>query len=271
MSYDAHKNFAVSTVSTPPAPATTGTSLTVASGDGAKFPAAPFNAVVCPSGAQPTTANAEIVRVTNIATDTFTITRTQEGTSARSIGAGDQIFAAVTAKSLTDIEVPSGLLDLSTSTAGQIKFPATQNPSANANTLDDYEEGTWTPTIGGTGGQSGQTYTVQQGDYVKIGKLVILHFNVTLSAKGTITSIAQIQGLPFTVENVAGFTAGQGLGFWTGLTSSFVYISAIPVVNTTTASLFGTTAAATGLTSLAQGDLSNVCTLSGTLSYRASA
>lgn len=101
---DAHANFAYSTVATAPSPATTGTSLTVASGDGAKFPAPPFNATVWPASAQPLKSNAEIVRVTAIATDTLTITRTQESTTARSIGVGDQIAATITAKTVTDAE-----------------------------------------------------------------------------------------------------------------------------------------------------------------------
>jgi hypothetical protein len=102
--FDAHKNFAQSTVATAPSPATSGTSLVVASGGGASFPAAPFDATVWPAGTQPTNANAEIVRVTNIATDTFTIARAQEGSSARTIGVGDQIAATITAKTITDIE-----------------------------------------------------------------------------------------------------------------------------------------------------------------------
>lgn len=101
---DAHANFAYSTVATAPSPATSGTSLVVASGDGAKFPAVPFNATVWPAGSRPSSANAEIVRVTGISTDTLTITRTQESTSARSVLVGDQIVAAVTKKTLTDIE-----------------------------------------------------------------------------------------------------------------------------------------------------------------------
>ena len=66
-----------------------GTSLVVAAGTGAVFPAVPFNVVVWPAGQQPVATNAEIVRVTARATDTLTITRTQEGTSARSIIIGD--------------------------------------------------------------------------------------------------------------------------------------------------------------------------------------
>ncbi len=102
--FDAHANFAYSTVATAPSPATSGTSLVVHAGDGALFPAVPFNAVVWPSGAQPLSTNAEIVRVTVRSTDTLTITRTQESTSARSIVAGDQIANVSSAKVFTDIE-----------------------------------------------------------------------------------------------------------------------------------------------------------------------
>lgn len=101
---DAHKNFAVSTVATAPSPATSGTSLVVATGHGSRFPTVPFNATVWPSNAAPDPSNAEIVRVTAISTDTLTITRAQESTTARSITVGDRITASVTAKSLTDVE-----------------------------------------------------------------------------------------------------------------------------------------------------------------------
>jgi hypothetical protein len=101
---DAHKNFAYSTVATAPSPATTGTSLVIAAGDGAKFPAPPFNLTVWPTAANPLTTNAEIIRCTAIVTDTLTIARAQEGSTARSIVTGDQIAATITAKTLTDLE-----------------------------------------------------------------------------------------------------------------------------------------------------------------------
>ena len=88
---DQIKNFAFSTVLTAPSPATSGTSLTVQSGDGAKFPTAPFYAVCSPAGVQPSTTNAEIVRVTAVSTDTFTITRAQDSSTAMSIAVGYQI------------------------------------------------------------------------------------------------------------------------------------------------------------------------------------
>jgi hypothetical protein len=101
---DSHKNFAYSTVATAPSPASSGTSLVVAAGDGTKFPAVPFNVTIWPAATQPTTTNAEVARCTAISTDTLTITRAQESSSARTVVVGDQIAATVTAKTLTDAE-----------------------------------------------------------------------------------------------------------------------------------------------------------------------
>ena len=63
-----------------------------------------------------------------------------------------------------------GLVDISAATAGQIKFPATQNASSNANTLDDYEEGTFTPTVGGGTTTTGSVTAT--GTYTKVGRIV---------------------------------------------------------------------------------------------------
>lgn len=104
MSYDNHKNFALSAVVTPPTPAAGGTQLTVASGQGVRFPAPPFNVTVQPALTLPTVDNAEILRVTAIVGDVFTVVRAQEGTFARTILPGDQIAATITAKTITDVE-----------------------------------------------------------------------------------------------------------------------------------------------------------------------
>jgi hypothetical protein len=80
----------------------------VTAGQGGRFPTAPFNATICPTATVPDPSNAEIVRVTLISTDTLTITRAQEGTSARTVVVGDQIFASITAKTLTDVESQVG-------------------------------------------------------------------------------------------------------------------------------------------------------------------
>lgn len=131
---DAHKNFAYSTIATAPSPATSGTSLVVQAADGAKFPTPPFNATVWPVSTQPTTANAEIVRVTAVSTDTFTITRTQESTSARTIVVGDQIAAGITVKTITDLENTSTANTFMSQSATQqdITLPASTNFLADA-------------------------------------------------------------------------------------------------------------------------------------------
>jgi hypothetical protein len=165
---------------------------------------------------------------------------------------------------------PQGLIDASGASAGQIKFPATQNASADANTLDDYEEGSWTPTIGGSGGQSGQVYSVQVGRYVKVGKLVTAQVSVTLSTLGTITGNVQIQGLPFTAENTTDLRSSCAIN-WASTTTAYVYLTGILNPNTTAITLAGATAAATALGNLAQADLSNTTFFTATISYRASA
>ena len=105
---DALKNFAYSLVATAPSPATSGTSLVVTAGQGSYFPATPFDATIWPSGVQSSNTNAEIVRVTNVSTDTFTITRAQYGTSAQSITVGYQIAQTVDANLLSQLAPLTG-------------------------------------------------------------------------------------------------------------------------------------------------------------------
>jgi hypothetical protein len=77
-----------------------------------------------------------------------------------------------------------------------ITFPATQSASSGANTLDDYEQGTWTPTVVGGSTAGTTTYLSQFGDYVKIGRSVTVRLKVSYTA-ATGTGFLSIQGLPF--------------------------------------------------------------------------
>jgi hypothetical protein len=90
----------------------------------------------------------------------------------------------------------------STSGSG-VTFPATQSASSDVNTLDDYEEGTWTPTITFGGSSTGITYAAssQIGTYTKIGNLVTIRAYIGLSNKGSSTGAARIANLPFTPPN----------------------------------------------------------------------
>jgi len=80
----------------------------------------------------------------------------------------------------------------STSATGVgIAFPATQSASSDANTLDDYEEGTFTPSLGGN-----TTYSIQQGSYTKVGRMVYLNFDISVTTLGT-GSATTFSGMPF--------------------------------------------------------------------------
>ena len=116
---------------------------------------------------------------------------------------------------------------------GQIPFPATQNPSADANTLDDYEEGSWTPTFITTGTQpTGVTYSTQLGKYIKIGQCVLVWFRCTLSSVGTGgTGNGRVGGLPFVVAAGAGiYNSSASVGNVT-LDSGYSWFCAAPQGN----------------------------------------
>jgi hypothetical protein len=172
---------------------------------------------------------------------------------------------------VTTVVGARGLFDISGASAGQIKFPATQNASADVNTLDDYEEGTWTPVIGGSTGTSGQTYSVQVGYYTKIGKFVSASFYLVLSAKGTITGNAQIQGLPFTSDATAGHLAGGLIAYWTVLTTNTSFVGIELDNNNNFGYLRQITAAATGVSLMPVTEINNTTGFIGTFVYQATA
>jgi hypothetical protein len=109
----------------------------------------------------------------------------------------------------------TGLMDISAAGAGQIAFPATQNASANANTLDDYEEGTFTPFFVPDGGAfTTLTYSAQTGKYTKIGNFVFFSINIFTSVVtlGTASGGLAIGGLPFTSDATTQLAPGVALG-----------------------------------------------------------
>lgn len=88
-----------------------------------------------------------------------------------------------------------GLASTVPSSGVGIAFPATQTSSSDANTLDDYEEGTWTPSVGGTA-----TYGTRIAHYTKIGDTVRAFFDITIGTIGT-GSLTTMSGFPFTCTN----------------------------------------------------------------------
>jgi hypothetical protein len=100
-----------------------------------------------------------------------------------------------------------------TATGTGIAFPATQSASSDANTLDDYEEGTWTPTI--STGITSPTYSRQVGRYTKIGNLVHVQLSIETSGGTRNANSLVIGGLPFTQGSFNG-----GVGYSFGYTNS---------------------------------------------------
>jgi hypothetical protein len=93
-----------------------------------------------------------------------------------------------------------------TSGAG-ITFPATQSASSDANTLDDYEEGSFTPAISsGSGGPV--VLSTASGQYTKIGNVVNFRLRVTVSNANTAGGSINITGLPFTCSSFASIRTG---------------------------------------------------------------
>jgi hypothetical protein len=97
---------------------------------------------------------------------------------------------------------PSSVPALETLTVDNIQFPATQVASANANNLDDYEEGTWTP-IDSSGASLTFTNTSNNAYYTKIGDMVYASFRLTYPSTAN-GSTAIVGGLPFTSSGSMG-------------------------------------------------------------------
>jgi len=122
-----------------------------------------------------------------------------------------------------------------------VRFPATQSASSDANTLDDYEEGTWTPSLGGN-----TTYVAQVGAYTKIGRFVCATFEVNVSSIGTGSSTT-ISGLPFTSFSTPTNGMGGMVGYFTGGANSVVMITLRIDLGSTTFGVASIASAATGM------------------------
>jgi hypothetical protein len=90
-----------------------------------------------------------------------------------------------------------GILQL---TSG-ITFPATAVAASDANTLDDYEEGTWTAAFATGGGSITIDPSFNTGGYTKVGRLVTVNIHARFSSVSSPTGYLSITGLPFTANS----------------------------------------------------------------------
>jgi hypothetical protein len=132
-----------------------------------------------------------------------------------------------TARGGTSVNIASAALPLG---SGQIAFPATQNASSDANTLDDYEEGTWTP-VDASG--ASLSFSNNAGQYVKIGKIVNCsgRCDYPVTASGL---AAVVGGLPFTCDSG---TLNAWAGFFS-YTNFGAYVTMPVLASTTTVAFY---------------------------------
>jgi hypothetical protein len=162
----------------------------------------------------------------------------------------------------------AGVLDLP---IGQIKFPATQNASADANTLDDYEEGTWTPGTSFGGAAAGITYSSRSGTYTRVGRQVTCWMYFAMSSKGSSTGAARVTGLPFTISTsnaTYGIVGAAECANTTAITgglqlSNFGTGSSVTTMDVTTGNVTGTAA------QLTDTNYSAATNITATFSYNA--
>jgi len=150
-----------------------------------------------------------------------------------------------------------------------IAFPATQAPSADANTLDDYEEGTFTPSLGFGGASTGVTYDVQTGVYVKVGQIVHFSVRLSLTSNGSATGLASILGLPFTSSGATHAIVGSFVFF--GMASSWGDTAVVGIIDPATTSVALFKAAAGSIAIFSEADFNDSSEVRLTGIYRAAA
>ena len=112
-----------------------------------------------------------------------------------------------------------------------VTFPATQSASTDANTLDDYEEGSWTPIFtASTSAPSSVTYGTQGGRYTKIGRVVYVEVYIRFTAYSGGSGTVNIGGLPFTSAGGSAYS-GVYIQETTGFSITGTYDSMVLQVN----------------------------------------
>jgi len=125
--------------------------------------------------------------------------------------------------SSTDITIASGDLLFGTSAKG-VNLGVTSN--TDGNTLDDYEEGTWTPTYGGGSSNPTVSYTTQIARYTKLGRLISVWGYIRVNSTSGGSGGLEIHGLPFTSANTSyiASTVGYATGWVSNATPTRILV-----------------------------------------------
>ena len=149
---------------------------------------------------------------------------------------------------------------------GGIDFSATGDASGmSSELLDDYEEGTWTPTVRFGSGTFNGSYDTNEGFYTKIGRLVNVSCELKLSSKGSTTGTVTIEGLPFTPNSDDESRASGVVGYYQDVSSVDFPIVILVEPNQTEFPLRDSgTASATGISN---GNVGNTFRIYFTITY----
>ena len=247
---DSSENVLVNTAVTEPGASNTTTGFSVLSGGGIRasstYDTAAFN---------------------RTGTDGVVVHIRKDGTTVGSIGtSGGQLIIGTDNTGLrfqnsipaiiprtTSDGASDGVYDLGDSNArfkdlylsGGVVF-GTGGPSPiTSNTLDSYEEGAFVPFLSNATGGDTATYTLQSGQYVKVGDLVYCQFIIVISAKGAGSGDIRIRGLPFTTSTSPDFAGANCDVFYNNAATSWVNLKAGATSANTQLYVYGQTAATT--------------------------
>jgi hypothetical protein len=194
---------------------TTSSQSGASSGNGGQF-------IASPTGGSATSfaRNSGVVNILNrIGSDGSVISIRKDGADVGSIGSylGSYLYMGSTGGTDTHINFVNGNVRPATSTGAHLDNSLALGHSQSrwsdvyvgggvylggtgtANKLDDYEEGTWTPTY--STGLTSVTYSAQQGQYTKVGRMVSFAFRLENTAGTADGNILEISGLPFTTNS----------------------------------------------------------------------
>ena len=141
------------------------------------------------------TTNARVIQMGYSSGVAYNYIQVYDGTSFQPLVLNNALTLASTGAATFSSGIAIGG---ATATTGGIQFPATAVAIADGNNLDDYEEGTFTPTIFYTGTNT-PSYSVggQLGRYTKIGRIVQVQIYLNWNENGS-TGNVRIASLPFT-------------------------------------------------------------------------
>jgi hypothetical protein len=119
--------------------------------------------------------------------------------------------------------------------------------TGSANKLDDYESGTWTPTL--VGSSSGSCTVSANAVYTKVGRVVIVHGYLDVSSVGSASGNLVISNLPFSIAGLIGSTSLQAsgtIGYYAGFATGVNSLSIMAQTSFSGFSIRGLTSSTAG-------------------------